>query len=82
MWESILRFLLESELVGMTTLSLSAVGSFDGEGCITLSANLFLNVAGFGNGSHGGIHTSSSQSEDEMKGRLLLDVVIGKSSAV
>ena len=82
-----LYFLLGPDLVGVATLSLSAVGSFSWESGITESANRFLNFEFSCKSSEWGFDldgswTSTSQSEHQMKSWLFLDVVVGKSSAV
>ena len=82
MVRSILWLLLESQLVGVTALSLSAVGSLQGKSGIALSTDFLVLVVGLGDGSHCGIHTSSSESQHEVQGGLLLDVVVGECSAV
>jgi len=74
---SILGFLLESELVGVSALSLPAVSGLKGKGCVAFSADLLVAVELFGDGSDGGIHDTSSESEDEVESRLFLDVVVG-----
>ena len=66
----------------MTTPSLSAVGCFEWESGITLSADLFIDVVLLGDGSNSGVHSSSSESQDEMESGFLLDVVVGEGSAV
>ena len=66
----------------MSALSLPAVGSLEGEGGIAFSADLLVAVELLGDGGNGGIHGSSSESEDEVKGGLLLDVVVGEGAAV
>ena len=66
----------------MTAFSLSAVGCLKWEGSIAFSANFLVAVEFFSNGSDGRIHDSSSESEDQMKGGLLLDVVIGKGASI
>ena len=79
---SILGFLFESELVGVSTFSLSAVGCFEGESCIAFSADLLIAVEFFGDGGDGWIHDTSSESEYEVESRLFLDVVVGQASSV
>ena len=79
---SVLWLLLESELVAVTALSLAAVGGFQGEGGVAFSANFLVTVVFFSDSCNGGVHHTSSQSEDQVKGGLLLDVVVGKTSAI
>ena len=65
---SIFGFLLESELVAVTALSLSAVSGFDGEGSIALSADFLVAVELLGDGSDSGVHDTSSESEHQVEG--------------
>jgi hypothetical protein len=66
----------------VAALSLAAVGGLEGEGGIALPADLLVAVELLGDGGDGGIHGSSSESEHEVEGGLLLDVVVGKTAAV
>ena len=71
----------------MATLSLSAVDSLWWKLDIALSADHLLDLVLSGQGSEGWLnldltHTTTSKSEDEMEGGLLLDVVVGESSAI
>ena len=64
---SILGFLFESQLIAMTAFSFSAVGGFKGKSGVTFTADLLVTVVFFGNSSNGGIHHTSSESENEVK---------------
>ena len=66
----------------MTALSLTAVGGLEGKSGVALSADFLIAIVFLGNGSDGGIHDTSSESQDEVESRLLLDVVVGETSAV
>lgn len=66
----------------MAALSLAAVSSLEGESGITLPADLLVAVELLGNSCDGGIHHTSSKSEDEVEGGLFLDVIIGETSSV
>ena len=71
----------------MTALSLSAVDSLHWKGGIALSADHFLALVLSGEGSESWLnfdltHTTASESENQMEGRLLLDVVIRKCSSI
>jgi hypothetical protein len=79
---SILGFLFESKLVAVTALSLSAISSLEGKSSITLSADFLVAVEFLGDSSDGGIHNTSSKSEDEMESGLFLDVIVGETSSV
>ena len=71
----------------MSTLSLSAVSGLGWQLSIALSANHLFALVLSGEGSERSFnldaaHTTASESEDQMESGLLLDVVVGKSSAV
>jgi len=71
----------------VSTLSLSAVSGLGWELGVALSANHLFALVLSSEGSKRGLnldaaHTTTSESEDEMESGLLLDVVVGKSSAV
>ena len=66
----------------MPALSLSAVCSFNGKSGVALSADFLVAIKLFGDGSDGWVHNASPEPEDEVQRGLLLDVVVGKTSAV
>ena len=71
----------------MSTLSLSAVDSLWWKSDIALSADQLVDLVLSGKSGECWLnleltHTSTSKSEDEMKGGLLLDVVIRESSSI
>jgi len=71
----------------VTALSLSAVGSLGRKGGIALSANhLFAPVASSESGKRGldtdGTSATTSESEDQVEGGLLLNVIVRESSAI
>jgi len=61
---SILRFLFESELIGVTAFSLSTVGGFKWESGITFSADFLVTVEFFSDSGNGWIHDTTSKSQD------------------
>ena len=81
------NLLLWSDITVMTTLSLSAVGGLNWKSSVTLSANHLFALELSGKSSkiwldlHGS-HTSSSESQNQMEGGLLLDVVIREGSTI
>ena len=81
------NLLLWSDITVMTTLSLSAVDGLNWKSGITLSANHLFALEFSSEGSkirldlHGS-HTTSSESQNQMEGGLLLDVVIRESSSI
>jgi hypothetical protein len=71
----------------VTALSLSAVGCLGRKGGIALSANhLFAPVASSESGKRGldtdGTSATTSESEDQVEGGLLLNVIVRESSAI
>ena len=71
----------------MTALSLSAIVSLGWESSVAFSANHLFGLVLSGKSSEiwlnlDGSHTTTSQSQNQMESGLLLDVVVGKSSAV
>jgi hypothetical protein len=57
--KSIFRFFFESELVGVTAFSFSAIEGFRWQSSITFSTNFFFTIVFFGKGGNGGFHGSS-----------------------
>ena len=71
----------------MTTLSLSAIVSLGWESCIALSANHLFGLVLSGKSGKvwlnlDGSHTTTSQSQNQVESGFLLDVVVGKGSAI
>jgi len=71
----------------VTALSLSAVGGLGRKGGIALSANHLLALVGSGKSGKRGLNSNgtsatTSQSEDEVKSRLRLNVVVGQGAAI
>lgn len=66
----------------MSTFSLAAVSGFEGKSGVAFSADLLVAVKFLGDGSDRGVHDTSSESEDQVKSRLFLDVVVGKAAPV
>ena len=76
------RFLLGSELSAVTAFLLSAVLSTEGKTSIALSANHLVAVVLSGEDLERRLDDTTTQSEDEVEGRLLLDVVIRERATV
>ena len=76
------QFLLGAELVGVTTLALTAVVCLGGESGVALTANHLVAVVLTGKDHEGGLDHTTTEAEDEMKGGLLLDVVVSKGAAI
>ena len=66
----------------MTTFSLPAVGSLNRKSSVALSADFLVAVKFLSDGSDSGIHDTASESQDQVQGGLLLDVVVGQTPAV
>ena len=66
----------------MATGLLPAVGSPGVEPGVALPADHLVAVVPLGQDTQGGLDDSSSQSEHQVEGRLLLDVVVRQGSAV
>ena len=84
---SALELLLWSEISVVTALSLSAVGGLWWKASVAFSANHFVALIFSGESSEGGLDldgslTTSSKSEYQMEGGLLLDVVIRQGSSI
>ena len=84
---SLLSVLLGADITIVTTLALAAVFRLHGETSVTLAANHLLAFVARSEGSERGLNlddtdTATAETEHEMEGRLLLDVVIRKSAAV
>ena len=66
----------------MTTLSLSTVGSSWWQSSVTLTANRLFTVVLGSQGLQGWFNDTTSQSQNQVQGGFLLDVVVGQSSTV
>ena len=66
----------------MTAFLLSAVLSTEGETSVALSADHLVAVVLSGEDLEGRLDDTTTQSEDEVEGRLLLDVVVGERATV
>ena len=66
----------------MSALLFSAVGGTRGKASVALTADGLLAVESLREKSQRGIVDTSSQSQDQVKRGLLLDIVVGQGSAV
>ncbi|KAI8324696.1 hypothetical protein GQ54DRAFT_55794 [Martensiomyces pterosporus] len=80
--QRLLQLLLGAELVGVTALLLAAVGGARRKTSIALAADHLVAVVGGSEGLEGGLDDTTTQTEDEVEGRLLLDVVVREGAAV
>merc|ERR1719158_743402 len=79
---SLLPLLLGSKIVGVATGLLPAVGSPGVQPGVTLPADNLVTVVFLGQNPQGGLDDSTSQSEDQVEGGLLLDVVVRQGPAI
>ena len=66
----------------MSALLLAAVGGARRETGIALAANHLVAVELGSQGLEGGLNDTTTETEDQVEGRLLLDVVVRKSAAI
>merc|ERR1719433_2162318 len=79
---SLLQLLLGPQVGAVATGLLPAVGSPGVEPGVALPADHLVAVVPLGQDTQGGLDDSSSQSEHEVEGGLLLDVVVGQSPPI
>jgi len=78
----LLQLLLWSELVGVAALLLSAVGRTGWETGVALSADHLVAVELASQGLERGFDDTTTETEDEMEGRFLLNIVVGEGSSI
>jgi hypothetical protein len=78
----LLQLLLGAELVSVAALLLPAVLGARGKTSVALSAHLLLAVVGSGECGEGGVDDTTTETEDEVEGGFLLDVVVRESAAI
>merc|ERR1719352_2038909 len=78
----LLQFLLGPKLVGAATLLLAAVRSTRGKTGVALAADLLLAVVLARKSGKGRVNRPTAETEHEVQGRLLGDVVITECPAV
>ncbi len=66
----------------MTALALAAVGGTGRETSVALAADLLVAVVLAGEHLERGLDDTTAETEDEVEGRLLLDVVVREGAAV
>jgi hypothetical protein len=76
------ELLLRSELVGVTTLALAAVGSTGRETGVALAADHLVAVELGGKSLERRLNDTTTETENKVQSRLLLDVVVGEGSAI
>jgi hypothetical protein len=76
------ELLLRAELVGVTTLALAAVGSTGRETGVALAADHLVAVVLRCESLQRRLNDTTTETEHQVQGGLLLDVVVGESAAV
>ena len=71
----------------LASLALAAVGGLGGQASIALAADHLLALVGAGKGCERGLNfdaanTATAETQHQVEGRLLLDVVVRKSAAI
>jgi hypothetical protein len=66
----------------MTACPLAAVGCTRGKTSIALAADLLVAFVFGGQDLHGRFDYATTKTEDQMKGRFFLDVIIAKRSSI
>ncbi|GAO45925.1 hypothetical protein G7K_0171-t1 [Saitoella complicata NRRL Y-17804] len=80
--QPLLKLLLGAELGGVTTSLLAAVGGTGRETGVALAADHLVAVVLGSQSLKRGLNDTTTETEDKVKGRLLLDVVVGESAAI
>lgn len=78
----LLELLLGAQLVRVTTLLLAAVRGTRMQTRVTDTADLLVAVVFASQRLEGRLNNTTTKTENKMKRRLLLDVVVGKGAAV
>jgi hypothetical protein len=66
----------------VTALLLSAVGGTGGETCVAFTAHLLVTVESLGQSGKRGIIHTTTKTKHQVKGGLLLNIVVAKSTTV
>ena len=76
------ELLLNAQLVRMATLLLAAVGRTRRQSGVALAADLLVASNVKGKLLQSRLHHTSTQAEHQMKGALLLDVIVGQGASI
>lgn len=79
---NLLELLLGAQLVGVTALLLSAVGSAGGKTSITLTADHLVAVVLTGQHLKRGLNGTTSKTKNQVQSGLLLDVIVAQCSTI
>lgn len=78
----LLQLLLGPQVVGVSTFGLPAIGSTWMQPCVTLAANHLVTVVLLRQNPQRGLNDAAPQSQHQMEGGLLLDVVVGEGASI
>merc|ERR1719334_1855657 len=78
----LLQLLLDSQVVGMSTFLLSAVLGTRMQPCITLTTDHLIAIILLCQQSQTGFNNTTTQTQHQMQSRLLLNIVVRKSSPI
>lgn len=78
----LLQLLLGAEFAGVTTLLFAAVGGTEGKTGVALAADLLVTVVLGSQNSQRRLDDTTTKTEDQVKGGLLLDVVVSQGAAI
>ena len=78
----LLELLLGADGAGVSALLLATIGGTGVKTCVTLAADHLVAVVFLGQHTERRLNDTTTQTKDEMEGRLLLDVVVRKGTAV
>lgn len=79
---SLFKLFLGTELAGMSTFLLTAIGCLGGETGITFATDCLVTVKALGKHGKGWVIHSASESQDQVECRFLLDVVITQGPSI
>ena len=84
---SSLHLLLGADVTVVSTLALAAVGGLGWQSSVALAANVLVTLVGASKGSKRWLNldaanTATAETQHQMEGGLLLDVVVGQGAAV
>merc|ERR1712002_387440 len=78
----LLQLLLGAKVVGVSAASLPAIGGSWWEPGVAFAANHLLAVVLLGQHAEGRLDDATSETQNEMEGRLLLNIIVGESTAI
>jgi hypothetical protein len=79
---ALLELFLGTQLTGVSTLLLAAIGRTRRKSCVAFSANRLVAIVTLGEKRQRGIVDAPTQAQDQMQGRLLLDIVVAQRTSI